>query len=459
MASDDCIDPNESLMTMIWILSAELATITFGYLLYHCTFNRTNHTSLFKVKSMQSLWNPMPRDFVEDELSKKSVFKAEELLSIDYVPETLPHREEELRTLARYFKTMITSPGTTSHKVVVEGPVGTGKTAVTKRFCNQMEKAAEKRGIKLHKIHINCRVHKSAYLIYLRMLREFRPKFPKRGHSPEELLQMLLEVLDTEDRYLLLVLDELDYFIEQRGADILYDLTRLIDDRLNAPQRLSMIVVGRNIPLDDGILDSSTLSTLQQNILRFYKYETDALYDILAERTSMAFKPKAVMNETLQVICDIASERGDARYAIELLLRAGKQADSEEADRVIPDYARQAKADTHPELRKEVFAALPKHNKLLLLAAARQLKENRGAYVTMGEVEEMYHSVCEEYGHEPRAHTQVWEWIQDLNAHGTVDTKRSGIGQRGQTTMIGLSDVPAELLEQFLLELLEERRK
>ncbi|MFW9943581.1 MAG: cell division control protein Cdc6, partial [Candidatus Sifarchaeia archaeon] len=133
---------------------------------------------------------------------------------------------------------------------------------------------------------------------------------------------------------------------------------------------------------------------------------------------------------------------------------AGKQADSTDSRKVIPDYARKAKADTHPELRKEIFTTLPKQNSLLLLAAARQLKENRGAYITMGELEEMYQSVCEEYNEEPRAHTQVWEWVQDLNSHGLVDTKRSGIGQRGQTTLIGLSDVPAELLEHYLLELL-----
>ncbi|MHA2004425.1 MAG: ORC1-type DNA replication protein, partial [Candidatus Thorarchaeota archaeon] len=121
---------------------------------------------------------------------------------------------------------------------------------------------------------------------------------------------------------------------------------------------------------------------------------------------------------------------------------------------MIPDYARKAKADTHPELRKEVFAALPRQNMLLLLAAARQLKVNRGAYITMGELEEMYRPICEEYNEEPRAHTQIWEWVQDLNAHGLLDTKRSGAGQRGQTTLIGLSDVPAEMLEQHLLDLL-----
>ena len=401
----------------------------------------------------------MPHDYIEDELSRHSVFKSEQFLSIDYVPESLPHRQSEIRTLVQSFKTLISSPGRTSHKFIIEGPVGTGKTAVAKRFSEQMIQAAKRRNIRLHNIHINCRVNKTAYLVFLRVLREFKPKFPRRGHSPDELLQMLVEVLDEEDRYLLLILDELDYFIRQRGADILYDLTRLMDDRLNATQRLSLIGIGRKISLDDDILDSSTRSTLQRNILRFSRYNRDALYDILQDRVEMAFEKKTVMDETIQVICDIASEHGDARYAIELLWRAGKRADSERADIVIPDFARSAKADTHPELRKEIFLALPIQHKLLLLAAARQLREIRSAYVTIGEVEEMYHSICEEYYEEPRAHTQIWEWVQDLYAHGIIDAKKSGTGQRGQTTLIGLSDVPAEMLEQFLSGLLDTSKE
>ncbi len=396
----------------------------------------------------------MAHDYVEDALGKGSVFKSEQFLSIDYVPPSLPHRDSELRTLAQRFRILIDSPGQTSLKFIVEGPVGTGKTAVVKRFAEQMFKAAERRAIRLHTTHINCRVNKTEYLVFLKALREFKPEFPRRGHSPEELLQMLVEVLDEEDRYLLLVLDELDYFLRQRGADILYDLTRLTDDRLNARQRLSIIGIGRKIPLDEGILDSSTRSTLQRNILRFAKYDQSALYDILRDRVDMAFHKDKVMDDTIQVISDIASVRGDARYAIELLWRAGKQADSDGSDLVIPDYARRAKADTHPELRKEIFSNLPSQQKILLLAAARRLKEVQGAYVTMGEVEEMYRSICEEYGEEPRAHTQIWEWLQDLTSHGVVDTKKSSSGQRGQTTLIGFSDVPASMLEDFLMKLL-----
>ncbi len=351
----------------------------------------------------------MPHDYIEDELGRKSVFKSEQYLSIDYVPESLPHRENELRILAQSFKSLIATPGRTSQKFLIEGPVGTGKTAVAKRFAEQMEMAARRpgRNLRFHKLHINCRVNKSAYLVYLKILRTFRPEFPRRGHSPEEILQMIVEVLESEDRYLLLILDELDYFIKQKGGDILYNLTRLMDDQLNAQQRLSIIGVGRRIPLDQGLFDSSTLSTLQRNILRFKPYNAIQLQDILNERVRMAFEKGAIMKEALQMICEIAAERGDARYAIELLWRAGKQADSLESPVIIPDYVRKAKADTHPELRVEVLSTLPKQTQLLLLATARKLKEGRSAYVTIGEVEEMYRSVCEEYGTEARAHTQI----------------------------------------------------
>jgi cell division control protein 6 len=402
--------------------------------IHRCAVNRTIHKILLSWTDAINIGLGMPRDYIEDELSRKSVFKSEHYLSIDFVPETLPHRETELRILAQSFK--------------------------TKRFAEQMVLAARRPGrdIRFHKIHINCRVNKSAYLVYLKILREFKPEFPRRGHSPEELLQLIVEVLESEDRYLLLILDELDYFIKQKGGDILYNLTRLMDDQLNAQQRLSIIGVGRRISLDEELFDSSTLSTLQRNIIRFERYNASQLADILDDRIRMAFEEDAVMPETLQMICEMAAERGDARYAIELLWRAGKQADSIGSRRIIPDYARKAKADTHPELRTEILDALPRQNRLLLLAAARKLKEVRSAYVTIGEVEDMYRSVCEEYNHEPRAHTQVWEWVQDLNAHGVIDTKRSSVGQRGQTTMIGISDVPAEILEQYLLSSLKRGR-
>ncbi len=87
------------------------------------------------------------------------------------------------------------------------------------------------------------------------------------------------------------------------------------------------------------------------------------------------------------------------------------------------------------------------HQKILLLAVCRLLKVSEDAYVTTGVLEARYGLVCEEYGQIPRAHTQVWAYIQDLVGLGILTSKLSGAGQRGKTTLIGLPDIPAAVLE------------
>lgn len=73
----------------------------------------------------------------------------------------------------------------------------------------------------------------------------------------------------------------------------------------------------------------------------------------------------------------------------------------------------------------------------------------------MGEVEKEYKVVCEEFNEKPRAHTQTWKYLKNLSQVGLVSTKVSGKGQRGKTTLIGLS-LPSEKLETEILRLLEK---
>jgi cell division control protein 6 len=93
-----------------------------------------------------------------------------------------------------------------------------------------------------------------------------------------------------------------------------------------------------------------------------------------------------------------------------------------------------------------------------LLAVCRLLKPSEDAYITTGALEARYELICEEYARSPRAHTQIWSYIQDLVGLGVLTSKISGAGQRGKTTLISLPDIPAAVLEHEL-ELLLEKRK
>ena len=94
------------------------------------------------------------------------------------------------------------------------------------------------------------------------------------------------------------------------------------------------------------------------------------------------------------------------------------------------------------------------HEKLFLLGVARHFKQTDSAYVSMGESEEAYELVCEEYGETQRGHTQLWKYVKALSSAGIIETMVSGVGQRGKTTLIGLSRVPASDLEQELVNVL-----
>jgi len=383
------------------------------------------------------------------------VFKDESKLDINYVPPRLPHRDKELNFLKQLFKFAIERPGYMTQRVLITGKIGTGKTVLSQRFGIDICAEAEKRKINLKYVHVNCRECKgSLFLILSKVMGSLHPNFPKRGFSAEELLEMLLEALDSENVYLILTLDELESLIWKEGSDPIYNLTRVQESRLGKPQRLSLICILR----DEFVLaklDASTRSTLQRNIIRLKEYSKEQLFDILADRVELAFKKGAVPQETLDFIAELsAMEGGDARYAIELLWRAGKYADLHSSPQVLPEHVREAAVRIYPTVRKDALANLSLHEKLLLLAVARIFKNCDEASVSMGDLELEYAVVCEEFGEKPRGHTQIWKYVKSLSRLGVIKAFVSLAGTKGRTTMISLHKIPASELEKEILSIL-----
>ncbi len=291
-------------------------------------------------------------------------------------------------------------------------------------------------------------------MILQRTIMKFYPNFPRRGYSAEELLQALMQILDEKDAYLILTLDELESLVQNEGSDPLYNLSRIQEDRINAPKRLSLICILRQ-PEHLENLDPSTRSTLQRNIIRLEKYSESQLEDILDDRVNFAFRDGTVSTQTLSIIAELGkSEGGNARYSIELLWRAGKYADALEMREISPECVRNAVASVYPVVRRDMIPEFSFHEKLFLLGIARHFKQTDSAYASMGEAEEAYALVCEGYNEKQRGHTQLWKYVQSLSASGIIETMVSGVGQRGKTTHISLSRVPAADLEQELVKIL-----
>ncbi|MEM2982304.1 MAG: ORC1-type DNA replication protein [Candidatus Bathyarchaeia archaeon] len=387
-------------------------------------------------------------------LLRPTVFKNEAPLSIDYIPSRLPHREDELTFLAHLFRSILETPGSMGHRVIITGPVGVGKTVIAQKFGMDITRVAKQKRIRLHYIHVNCRECKgSLFAVLMKVMEKLKEHFPRRGFSSEELLKNIMSILDEKDIFLILALDELEALLEIDHS-ALYLLTRIQEERATEPVRVSLICMLRE-PKYLGLLDRSAASTLQQNFIKLDPYSSSELLTILKDRVDLAFKEGSVNEDTLEIAADIASISGDARYAIELLWRAGKYADSEGSVKVKPEHVRKAAGALYSTLRNEYLTNLTINEKLLLLALARSLEESNVAYLSMGDLERTYMIVCEEYNYPPRSHTQIWKHVRLLSATGLVSTKFSGKGSRGRTTMIGLTSTPASSMVKCMEAALE----
>ena len=390
----------------------------------------------------------------------QSVFKDESKLDINYIPAKLPHRETEQRLLQEFFNFLLHYPERMAQRVILTGDVGTGKTALAQNFGANLTAEANKRSIKFRYVHVNCREFRGNLAPILhRVVSVFQPNFPARGFGAEEILGALLTVLDEENVFVILTLDEFDSLIEKEGSDAVYKLTRLQETRQGKPQRLSFIFIMRNLKAIEQ-LDESAKSTLQRSIIRLERYGKPQLVDILNDRVKLAFELGAVPEDVVDSIAELAfTETGNARFGIELLWRAGKYADAQEARGVEPECVRLAVSNILPTVRRSELASLGLHEKLFLLAVARYFRENEEAYVSFTEAERAYAVVCEEFDEAPNGHTQIYKYIQYLTSLGVLKSELVTGESRGRQNRLSLPTIPAAELEKEMAASVEAEKK
>jgi len=387
---------------------------------------------------------------IEDELASSSVIQHVDRLDFDFVPDDLPHRDTQLRLLAQLFKQTLKG---VSQNAVITGPVGSGKTVMAKKLCGELTQFARKQGTVLEYVHVNCRKRSTESMALLAVLNHFDPRFPDRGFSVQEMLEVLKRQLIRRNAHLIIVLDEADALLKKSGSDLIYDLSRFSDESSQKKSSISVLLISQQNVLN--LLDAAALSTFKRsNIINLDKYTRDELVDIVNQRVDIAFLPGTVQQDSVELIADIASEWGDARFAIELLSKAGIAADHAHTDQVTPEFVRAAKAETYSVVTETKLKNLNRHQLITLDAIAHRLHRDGTAYLNTGDAEKMYAFICEQHEEKPRGHTMFWQYLKDIENAGFITVKKSGKGQLGTTQLISLPDIPAEVMHQKVNELL-----
>jgi len=388
-------------------------------------------------------------------LSLGLIFKDRNKLSPHYIPERLPHRDEQIRKLHSIYDAMIKDIKNAYPRFTqIIGPTGTGKTCTAIKFGRQITEYARKEDVDLKYIYINCKVDGATrYVLFRNLVRKLTPKISTRSLSPEEMIQQFVEYLKAENIFALITFDEIDYFIQTNPKEhIIYDLTRTteINPGESSPI-IGEIFIAKSLQWHER-LDPGEKSTLGLGIIEFPRYREPQVKEILSDRVEEAFHPGAVSEDTLDLVSDITASppvNGDIRIGLDLLYYSGNLAENQGFNKVLPDHVRKVYSEINPSITSEDIVSLDRNGKLILLALVRSLKANKSAYTGLREIRKNYEVICEEFDLKPTERFE--EHMQDLIYRGIIDMK--------SLTEIGVSGASLIDLEQFLSSLAERLRK
>jgi len=372
-------------------------------------------------------------------LNGKQILENREVLRHDYVPETLPHREAQVRFLGETVTPVL--KGERCSNIFVYGKTGTGKTAVMKFVLNKLSQKAAQLNLPVNVCYVNCRIAGTEYRVLSGLCDAIGVRVPFTGLALGEVFDRLHRGLDAHRGVFIAVLDEVDALIKQRGDVILYELTRINETLRHA--KTTLVGISNDLTFKE-FLDPRVLSSLSEEEIVFKPYNAAELLDILLDRAKLAFH-EHVLSEGAVGLCAAlaAAEHGDARRALDLLRVAGELAEREGAPQLLEGHIRQAEKRIEHDRMTEALRNLPLHSKLVLCSVYLLFKVQASEGCVTGNIYEVYSELCEQAGISPLTQRRVSGLINELDVIGLLNTQVVNMGRYGRTKKIRLSITPA----------------
>lgn len=375
-------------------------------------------------------------------LSRNKIFANRDALRIDYIPERLPHREEQLKIVAGVLAPFL--KGQRGSNLFVYGQTGTGKTAVVRFVLDKLQNRSVKSLLKAQTCYINCRLVGTEYRILASLGQALDIVIPFTGLATTEVLDRFKQLLSTKKLLLIAVLDEIDALVKEHGDNLLYQLTRL-NENLNYG-RVSIIGISNDLRFKE-LLDPRVLSSLSEEEVVFKPYTALEIRDILFERVSVAFKKGALDDSALTLSsAEAAKEHGDARRALDLLRVAGEVAERDGASQVKDFHVVIAQKRIENDRISTVLRAMPLHSKLILCGTYLLSIANKEGNIT-GNIYEVYKELCNQTKTEYLTQRRVSGLINELDVLGLLNTQIVSLGRYGRTKKISLG-IPDESIKQ-----------
>lgn len=373
-------------------------------------------------------------DIFDKFLQGPKIFTDREVLRPDYVPEHLPHREDQIQQIAKILAPVLDEAR--GSNIFIYGKTGTGKTAVVKYVLNRLMRRSNEIGALVENSYVNCRLVGTVYRVLLKLGESIDVKIPFTGLATSEVFDRFEDALDLKGVLLIVVLDEIDALVKVYGDNLIYELTR-VNETLNKG-KVSLICISNDLLFKD-LLDPRVLSSLGEEEVVFRPYTAPELKDILLERAKISFNDDVLMAGALNLCSALAAaEHGDARRALDLLRVAGELTERDGVAKVTEEHVRSAQKKIEEDRVVLVLKTLPIHSKLVLCSIYIMSRAKVKNAIT-GDVYEVYIELCNQLGLESLTQRRISGLINELDITGILNARVVSLGRYGRTKKIRLA--------------------